>query len=63
MFGYELRVSQTAIADELASAAELVMGESNQGVPFVLIRGYEFKTPEHATAVDLNRDDANRLFR
>jgi coenzyme F420-0:L-glutamate ligase / coenzyme F420-1:gamma-L-glutamate ligase len=37
--GYELRSTQIAVADELAGAAELVMGKS-AGVPGAVIRGY-----------------------
>jgi coenzyme F420-0:L-glutamate ligase/coenzyme F420-1:gamma-L-glutamate ligase len=37
--GYELRSTQIAVADELAGAAELVMGKTN-GVPGAVIRGY-----------------------
>jgi coenzyme F420-0:L-glutamate ligase / coenzyme F420-1:gamma-L-glutamate ligase len=37
--GYELRTTTIAVADELAGAAELVMGKAG-GVPAALIRGY-----------------------
>jgi coenzyme F420-0:L-glutamate ligase/coenzyme F420-1:gamma-L-glutamate ligase len=37
--GYELRSTQIAVADELAGAAELVMGKTN-GVPGAVIRGF-----------------------
>jgi coenzyme F420-0:L-glutamate ligase / coenzyme F420-1:gamma-L-glutamate ligase len=37
--GYELRSTQIAVADELAGAAELVMGKVG-GVPGAVIRGY-----------------------
>jgi coenzyme F420-0:L-glutamate ligase/coenzyme F420-1:gamma-L-glutamate ligase len=37
--GYELRSTQIAVADELAGAAELVMGKSS-GIPGAVIRGY-----------------------
>lgn len=37
--GYELQTTMIAVADELAGAAELVMGKAG-GVPAVLIRGY-----------------------
>src|SRR5579872_792883 len=40
-YGYELQVSAIAIADELASAAELVMGKIDR-VPVALIRGYSY---------------------
>jgi coenzyme F420-0:L-glutamate ligase/coenzyme F420-1:gamma-L-glutamate ligase len=36
--GYELHATQIAIADEIAGAAELVMGKTN-GVPAVIVRG------------------------
>ena len=38
LFGYVLRIKQTAIGDELASAAELVIGQANEGIPVAIIR-------------------------
>jgi coenzyme F420-0:L-glutamate ligase/coenzyme F420-1:gamma-L-glutamate ligase len=38
--GYELRSTQIAVADELAGAAELVMGKT-LGIPAAVIRGYD----------------------
>jgi coenzyme F420-0:L-glutamate ligase/coenzyme F420-1:gamma-L-glutamate ligase len=40
-YGNELRVSTLAVADELAAAAELVMGKLD-GVPVAIVRGYEY---------------------
>lgn len=40
-FGKELRVTEIAIGDELASAAELVMGKTSN-VPIAILRGYEY---------------------
>jgi len=37
LYGKPLKVTQKAVADNLASAAEVVMGESNESTPFVLI--------------------------
>ena len=37
--GYELSSTMIAVADELAGAAELVMGKAN-GVPAAIVRGY-----------------------
>ena len=37
--GYELHATVVAVADELASAAELVMGQA-RGIPAALVRGY-----------------------
>ncbi len=59
--GYELRVTQMAIADELAAAAELAHGKLDR-VPVALIRGYAY--PEGCgTARDLVRDPERDLFR
>ncbi|MEM2896332.1 MAG: coenzyme F420-0:L-glutamate ligase [Candidatus Bathyarchaeia archaeon] len=41
MFDQELRVTMMAIADELSSAAELVMNKSD-GVPVAIVRGYDY---------------------
>jgi coenzyme F420-0:L-glutamate ligase / coenzyme F420-1:gamma-L-glutamate ligase len=38
--GYELRSTQIAVADELAGAAELVMGKTS-GIPGAVIRGFD----------------------
>jgi coenzyme F420-0:L-glutamate ligase / coenzyme F420-1:gamma-L-glutamate ligase len=43
--GYELAGTVIAVADELAGAAELVMGKAN-GIPAVLIRGYRVPAGE-----------------
>jgi len=61
MFGMVLNVTQIAIADELASSAELVMGKSNS-VPVALIRGYKY-TPGNGTARELLRPKEEDLFR
>ena len=59
--GYELRVTMLATADELASAAELVMGKLDR-VPVALVRGL----PEvlgDGSARDLVRPASMDLFR
>ena len=43
LFGYVLRIKQTAIADELSSAAELVIGQANEGIPAAIVRGYNYQ--------------------
>jgi len=62
LFGYVLRVKQTAVADELASAAELVIGQADEGVPVAIIRGYKFLKSEDARAVELIRPREKDLF-
>lgn len=63
LFGYILRVKQTAIVDELASAAELVIGQANEGIPVAIIRGYDYQTAENASSRDLNRPKETDLLR
>jgi coenzyme F420-0:L-glutamate ligase/coenzyme F420-1:gamma-L-glutamate ligase len=62
LFGYVLRVKQTAIIDELASAAELAIGQANEGIPVAIIRGYNYLKSENAKATDLIRPKEEDLF-
>ena len=59
--GYELKASVTAVADQIASAAELVMGKTI-GVPAAIVRGLELP-PHDGSARDLIRPAADDLFR
>ena len=61
MFGRTLTVTQIAIADELASAAELVMKKSD-GTPVAIIRGIDYATGE-GSARQLIRPPEEDLFR
>jgi coenzyme F420-0:L-glutamate ligase / coenzyme F420-1:gamma-L-glutamate ligase len=58
--GYELRSTQIAVADELASAAELVMGKARQ-VPAALIRGLQLEG--EGSAADIPIPEDRDLFR
>jgi len=60
-YGYELQVSAIAVADELAGAAELVMGKIER-IPAALIRGYSY-IPGTGDARPLLRDAATDMFR
>ena len=60
--GRPLRVTQVAAADELAAAASLLMGQSDEGCPAVLARGCPYGTREGAIA-ELIRPRAEDLFR
>lgn len=62
LFGYELRVKQTAIIDELAAAAELVIGQANEGIPAAIIRGYNYHITKNATIKELIREKEHDLF-
>ena len=63
LYGYELRTTIIGQVDSLAAAAQLVMGESNEGIPIVLIKGYNFKLDENATINPILRDKKIDLFR
>jgi len=39
LFGYVMQVKFSAVVDELASAAELVMGQGREAVPVAIVRG------------------------
>ncbi|MEM1551981.1 MAG: coenzyme F420-0:L-glutamate ligase [Candidatus Bathyarchaeia archaeon] len=62
LFGYVLRVKQTAVADELCSAAELVIGQADEGIPVAIIRGYKYIKSEDARATELIRPREKDLF-
>ena len=62
LFGYTIRIKRTAIADELASAAELVIGQTNEGIPVAIIRGYQYPKSETASATKMIRPPEEDLF-
>lgn len=41
LYGRELETTEIATADELSSAASLIMGQADEGLPVVLIRGFD----------------------
>jgi len=61
MFGNQLNVTQIAIADELASAAELVMRKSDR-IPVAIIRGVEY-VKQRGSIKPLIRPKEEDLFR
>lgn len=63
LFGYEMRVSEIAIADEIASAAELLQGQTNEAAPLIIVRGYEINFEGPLSARYLNRPNEERLFK
>lgn len=61
LFGRKLKVTLTALGDQVAAAADLVSGQSNEGRPIVHIRGLSF-APADARARDLVRARAEDLY-
>nr|WP_295000387.1 coenzyme F420-0:L-glutamate ligase [uncultured Methanobrevibacter sp.] len=41
LYGRELETTEIATCDELASAASLIMGQANEGLPVVIVRGFD----------------------
>ncbi len=62
LFGFTLKVKQTAVADELCSAAELVIGQANEGVPVAIVRGYAYQKTEDASIKELLWPKEKALF-
>ena len=60
-YGYELHASAIAVADELAGAAELVMGKIER-IPVALIRGYRY-IASPGTVKTMVRESATDMFR
>jgi coenzyme F420-0:L-glutamate ligase / coenzyme F420-1:gamma-L-glutamate ligase len=60
--GRPLRVTQIAVADELAAAASLLMGQSDEGYPAVLARGVPYALRDGAIT-DIVRPRTEDLFR
>ncbi len=62
LFGNELKVTQAAVADEIAAAASLVMGQADEGTPVVIIRGLNLMSSDQGseTLIRAKQDD---LFR
>ena len=62
MFGYQLRVTIIAAADELAGGASLVMGQANEKIPAVIVRGFPYPLRESSLS-EVIRPKELDLFR
>ena len=62
LFGYRLRVTIVGVADELAAAASLVMGQAAEGTPIVHVRGFPYALAE-GSLKDLIRPKETDMFR
>ena len=62
LFGRELLVTETGFADEIAAAAGLLMGQADEAIPMVLVRGLTWSAPDLPVAA-LIRPAEHDLFR
>lgn len=67
LYGNELTSTIEGTADELASAASLIMGQSDEGMCLVLVRGYDTSlvkcNAEDSSIDDIIRDESEDVFR
>jgi len=63
LHGRPLEITVTALADQIAAAADLLAGQADEGRPLVLVRGLRFTPDEDARATALLRPIAQDLYR
>ena len=63
MYGNVLKGTEVAIADELAAAAGLLMGQSKESKPVILIKGFINEKYQVNNAFDLIVDEDEDLYR
>jgi coenzyme F420-0:L-glutamate ligase/coenzyme F420-1:gamma-L-glutamate ligase len=62
LFGYEMKATIIARADEIAAAAGIVMGQADEGTPVIIVHGVNY-TKSDVSAIDLIRDQSTDVFR
>ena len=62
LFGNILQITEIAIADEIAAAASMVMGQADEGKPVVIVRGLKLKSSEQDSNALLRKKEHD-LFR
>lgn len=63
LFGKELEITEEAVADEIASAANLLMGEAAGGYPVVIVRGYKIHTKDDVSVKEMYRPENEDVIR
>ncbi|MBY9000914.1 MAG: coenzyme F420-0:L-glutamate ligase, partial [Candidatus Heimdallarchaeota archaeon] len=54
LFGRPMHMTSRAVADQLATAAEIVMGETDERIPFVIIRNFPLLQISEADEEDIS---------
>jgi coenzyme F420-0:L-glutamate ligase/coenzyme F420-1:gamma-L-glutamate ligase len=63
LFGYKLQITTVGLADQVAAGASLAMGQADEGIPAVLVRGLDYQPVEDASARQALRPPESDLFR
>jgi coenzyme F420-0:L-glutamate ligase/coenzyme F420-1:gamma-L-glutamate ligase len=64
LFGYQLKFKNVALADEVAGAAELVMGQGREAIPAAIVRGLKrVRFQDGAKSSDLTGPASEDLFK
>jgi len=62
LYGYKLKITRVAAADELAGAASLIMGQASEKIPVVHVRGFPYPLRD-ACLSEIIRPEEKDLFR
>ena len=63
LFGKDLEITEEAIADELAGAANLLMGEGADGIPVVVIRGLDYYCDKETYIKEMYRPEEQDIIK
>lgn len=63
LYGYHLQHTTVGFADQIAAGASLVMGQADEGLPVVLVRGLTCSPAEDISAHQILRPPETDLFR
>ncbi len=62
LFGRTLEITEVGLADEIAAAASLLMGQGDEGTPVIIVRGVDYRSADRGISPVL-RDKEFDLFR
>lgn len=62
LYGYRLQHTDVGVADELAAATGILMGQASEATPVVLLRGLSYPAVENSAAQDLVRPQSLDLY-
>ncbi|MCD1295813.1 coenzyme F420-0:L-glutamate ligase [Methanocella sp. CWC-04] len=63
LFGHTLKITIQAITDEVAACANMLMGESNEGTPVAIIRGFKYPVSDEGIRSTFRTDDEDIVKR